>query len=260
MQPRHSIIIPTLGRPQAVQGAVRSLLREIGDRRDTEVIVVENSAVAQACLSEFCDAIACVRYCHEARPGLSAARHAGARAARSELLTFIDDDVEVAPGWLDAVQAAFADPELSLLGGPGIPRFVGSVPAWFWDFISPAPGGGWMCHWLSLLDLQDDVRGVDPEFIWGLNFSIRRDALERCGGFHPDLVPAVYQRWQGDGETGLARKLAAAGLRADYSQRALVFHLCGADRMDGSYFCRRAYYQGVCDSFTSIRAGNAAQP
>ncbi|MES2632412.1 MAG: glycosyltransferase family 2 protein [Pseudomonadota bacterium] len=260
MQLRHSIIIPTSGRSYCVHSAVRSLLREIGDRRDTQVIVVQSSAVEDARISGFCSAHAGVRYLLEPRPGASAARHAGVGVAESDLLSFIDDDVEVAPGWLDAVQTAFADPELALLGGPSIPRFTSSVPAWFWDFMSPAADGGWMCHWLSLLDLQEDVRDVDPEFIWSLNFSIRRNALESCGGFHPDLVPAPYQRWQGDGETGLARKLAAAGRRADYAQRALVFHACTADRMDAGYFCHRAFFQGVCDSFTSIRAGNAAQP
>jgi hypothetical protein len=83
--------------------------------------------------------------------------------------------------------------------------------------------------------------------------------LYDAGGFHPDLVPQKLNRWQGDGETGLTQKVKAFG-KASYIQDAWLLHLCGPDRLNVEYFKRRAYYQGVCDSFTSIRAGNAPNP
>ena len=111
-----------------------------------------------------------------------------------------------------------------------------------------------MCSWLSLLDVGRDVRNIDPHYIWGLNFCIRKSVLFSCGGFHPDLVPKRYQRWQGDGESGLAGKLRCAGFRADYLKDARVVHHCGPERLSSAYFERRAYYQGVCDSFAEIRS------
>lgn len=62
-------------------------------------------------------------------------------------------------------------------------------------------------EWLSLLDIGQDVPNIDPNYIWGLNFSIRKQTMYDCGGFHPDLVPAYLQCWQGDGETGLTKKI-----------------------------------------------------
>jgi GT2 family glycosyltransferase len=171
-------------------------------------------------------------------------------------LTFIDDDVEVASGWLASIQRGFSDANVAMVGGPSIPKFTGSVPAWFWGFLSRPGIGGWMCGWLSLLDIGRDVPDIDPSYIWGLNFSIRRPVLEKCGGFNPDLVPAQYQRWQGDGETGLANKVRSAGLRAVYMQDAMLMHHCGPDRLNIEYFRKRAYYQGVCDSFSHIRDGH----
>jgi len=196
-----------------------------------------------------------VRYLREPSPGACVARHRGFREAGGEILIFIDDDVEPSPTWLEAIQNAFADPEVGMVGGPSIPKFGGSVPSWFWDFFSPTSYGGWMCGWLSLLDIGHDVQRIDPDYIWSLNMSIRRVIFERCGGFHPDLVPSKLQRWQGDGETGLTRKIKAAGIRADYLQEAMLFHCCGTDRFNAEYFRKRAYFQGVCDSFTQIRAG-----
>jgi glycosyltransferase involved in cell wall biosynthesis len=255
---KSSIIIPSAGRPEAIRVAVRSVLAQAPSEHSAEVLVVDNNtdeSLAQD-MHAYCASLGdVVRYVREPSPGLSAARHRGVDESRGALLTFIDDDVEVMPGWLDAIQRRFDDPNVGMVGGPSIPKFTGSVPAWFWSFLGGTPHGGWMCPWLSLLDLGRSVSGVDPDYIWGLNFSIRRPVLERCGGFHPDLVPPALQRWQGDGETGLTGKVRAAGVRADYVQEALLLHACGPERLNEEYFAKRAFYQGVCASFARIRAG-----
>lgn len=257
---KHSIIIPTAGRPMAIKAAIHSLLQVSPQTCDAEIIIVDNNT-SQALsddLQAYCDTLKNqVRYVREPSPGLSAARHRGVAESNSEWLTFLDDDVEISNSWLSAIQNAFAESEVALIGGPSIPKFTGSIPAWFWDYLAPTPYGGWMCGWLSLLDIGRDVPNINPNFIWGLNFSIRRVVIENCGGFHPDLVPMELQRWQGDGETGLTMKIKEAGYRTDYVNNALVLHLCGPDRLNIDYFKKRAYFQGVCNSFSQIRAGQA---
>jgi glycosyltransferase involved in cell wall biosynthesis len=260
---KSSVIIPTAGRPAALESALRALLALAPSRHDAEILVVDNNgddALCEALRNHCAQFDGAVRYVREPSPGLTAARHRGVREAHGEVLSFVDDDVEVGAGWLAAIQAGFRDLEVGLIGGPSVPRFTGSVPAWFWGFLARTPYGGWMCPWLSLIDVGRDVRGVSPLHLWGLNFSIRRSVLERCGGFHPDLVPAHLQRWQGDGETGLARNVQAAGIRCDYLHDALVFHQCGPERLNPEYFGKRAYYQGVAESFTEVRSGRDPRP
>lgn len=259
----HSIVIPTAGRPVAIRAAIQSVVTQDIASRNTELIVVDNNTdealstdLAKYC-AEWADQL---RYIREPSPGLSAARHRGAQEAKGELLTFLDDDVEVSQTWLQAIQKAFESKDVAMVGGPSIPKFTCSIPAWFWGFMSTTPYSGWMNPWLSLLDIGRDIKNIDPNYIWGLNFSIRKQVMFDCGGFHPDLVPAKYQRWQGDGETGLTRKVRALGLRADYRQDALLHHLCGPDRLNIEYFKKRAYYQGVCDSYTQVRDGTSTQP
>lgn len=252
----HSIIIPTAGRPNSVKTAVESVLTQKQSYPNTELIVVDNNsdpALAKD-LSAYCNKWKDqLRYFHEPTPGLTAARHRGAAEAIGDILTFLDDDVELSDTWLSAIQGAFQNPAIVLVGGPSIPRFTSSIPSWFWDFLEPTPYGGWMHPWLSLLDIGNEVPNIDPNYVWGLNFSIRKQALYSSGGFNPDLVPAQLQRWQGDGETGLTKKIQKLGLRADYIQKALLYHLCGPERLNKEYFIKRAYYQGVCDSFAEIR-------
>lgn len=255
----HSIIIPTADRQESIRRALDALMEDTPAHRNTEIIVVDNSESEENSndLAEHCDLCdGKVKYVREVSPGLTAARHRGVRESSGALLTFIDDDVEVSKTWLAAIRDGFCDPEVAMIGGPSIPRFSSAVPLVFFDLVSPTPYGGWMCSWLSLLDVGKSHRSIDPRYIWGLNFSIRRTVLMQYRGFHPDLVPERLQRWQGDGETGLTSKVASAGLRCDYLQDALVFHRCTADRLCEEYLVKRAYYQGVCDSFESIRAGH----
>jgi glucosyl-dolichyl phosphate glucuronosyltransferase len=255
---RATVIVPTFGRPAAIKGALRSLLA-VGPRKlDTEILVVDNNSdpnLSADLRTECGKAGEPVRYAAEPGLGQTAARHRGAKEARGDLLIYVDDDVEVSSSWLGAFLEAFEDPELSLAGGPSLPTFTGSVPPWLWDFLQPTPFGGWSCGWLSLLDIGKTVREIDPVWIWGLNFAIRKSALLQLGGFHPDLVPAPVQRWQGDGETGLGLRAKSSRVRCSYLQEALLHHVVGADRLTAEYFSKRAYYQGVCDSFTRIRAG-----
>jgi glucosyl-dolichyl phosphate glucuronosyltransferase len=260
---KSSIIIPTIGRPSAIKAAIRSLLAVSPEQHDSEILVIDNNAQEDLAkgLHDYCVSLnGQVRYVREPNPGSTAARHRGINESRGELLTFIDDDVEVSHGWLSAIQRAFENATVAMVGGPSIPKFTDPIPAWFWAFIIPTPYGGWMCSWLSLLDIGKNVEDISPSFVWGLNFSIRRSVIERCGGFHPDIVPPHQVRWQGDGETGLSLKLAAAGFRAVYVQEALLLHLCKADRLSPQYFAKRAYFQGVCDSFTRIRNGKDPRP
>ena len=255
---KSSVIIPTADRPTAIRGTIQSLFAASINTNETEILVVDNGTQEDLAsdLRDYCGSLnRQVRYIRESNPGSTAARHRGIGESSGELLSFIDDDVEVSRGWLGAIHHAFEDPAVALIGGPSIPKFTSSIPAWFWNFLSPTPYGGWMCPSLSLLDNGQDWKDINPIFIFSLNLSIRRSVIHLLGGFHPDIVPSHLQRWQGDGETGLTVKLAASGFRADYVQGALLLHLCGSDRLNPQYFVNRGYFQGICDSFTCIRAG-----
>jgi glucosyl-dolichyl phosphate glucuronosyltransferase len=255
---RASVIIPSLGRSASVQRTLRTLLAADPRKRDVEVLVVDNNSdyAISGFLRECCDSAGDpVRYVAEPSPGATAARHRGAKEAAGDILLFIDDDVDVSPGWLDAILNTFEDPSVGIAGGPSIPVFPGSIPAWFWAFLQPHRDGGWWCGWLSLIDVGRSLEDIDPVWIWTLNFAVRRKVLFELGGFHPDLVPAAMQRWQGDGETGLTYKAQASGVRAVYVQEASVHHNIEPGRLTPEYFAKRAYFQGISDSFTRVRSG-----
>ncbi len=70
------------------------------------------------------------RYEPHSRPlGLNVARNTGVERSTGELVVFVDDDVQVCEGWLDALLAAAGEhPEHEVFTGPILPRLEGSPP------------------------------------------------------------------------------------------------------------------------------------
>jgi glucosyl-dolichyl phosphate glucuronosyltransferase len=252
-----SIIIPTCNRSGPLRRALASLLQVNHLPDDHEVIVVDNASSddTQKVVEEAAKRrpTRSIRYFYEPIPGLLSGRHRGALESKGEICAFIDDDVQVGSEWLLGLSDAFRDVDVVLVGGPSRPNFQVPPPDWLDGFYAIGEGGR-SCGWLSLLDGGDCVKPIQPSYIWGLNFNIRRRTLFNHGGFHPDSIPKPLQRFQGDGETGLACEVAVSGLKALYHPSVLVHHEIPAHRLTIAYFEQRAFYQGVCDSFTQVRA------
>jgi glycosyltransferase involved in cell wall biosynthesis len=252
-----SIIVPTYNRADSLALTLPSLVAQSFPRADCELVVVDNastdatSTVVHSLIREHPHHR--IRYVYEPVPGLLSGRHRGAKEADGQVLVFVDDDIDADPGWLQVIVDSFADPSVQLVGGRNLPRYATAPPSWVEGFWTTTPHGGRACGYLSLLDLGEDALDIDADYIWGLNFSIRTDALFELGGFHPDSLPDQLQHFQGDGETGLTLKATAAGYRAVYRPGALVYHRVPASRLTLGYFRRRAFFQGICDSFTAIR-------
>jgi glycosyltransferase involved in cell wall biosynthesis len=249
-----SAIVPTFNRSSSLRRTLESLATVRGD--ELEILVVDNGSTddTHAVYDEVAarHSARSWRYLEEPMPGLLSGRHAGAHAARGEICAFLDDDVRVAPTWLEALQESFRDPAVALAGGPARPLFAVEPPPWL-EYFWTEDAQGRSCTWLSLFDGGSTRKSLDPRYVWGLNFAIRRTVLFSHGGFHPDCIPKALQRFQGDGETGLSDAVLRAGLRTVYHPGQAVEHEVPAARLTSAYFEARAFYQGVCDSYAEIR-------
>jgi glycosyltransferase involved in cell wall biosynthesis len=193
-----------------------------------------------------------IRYCYEPTPGLHVGRHLGAKESRSDILVYTDDDIIAFPEWLKAVRSAFSDPKVALVGGKILPRWEGEVPDWV-ALFRDTDQYGWSNGYLSILDFGDKRQEIPAFYVYGANFSIRKSVMYECGGFHPDSMPQELIRFRGDGETGLATAIMEKGYKTIYEPKAAVYHRVPPERLTLEYFCRRAFNQGVSDSYTQIR-------
>ncbi len=253
-----SIIVPTYNRSDQLFRTLMSLVNLDFDNKAFEVIVVDNGSTdkTKEVVFDFIKANPSysIRYFYDDIPGLLTGRHRGARESKSEILVFIDDDVHADKGWLTAICNSFDNnANVHLVGGKCLPLYEAEPPKWinyFWNYF---PDGSKMLVDLSLCDYGEIEKLVSPLWIWGLNFSIRKKTLYECGGFHPDSIPKKWQQFQGDGETGLSIKVQEMGYKAMYNPKAIVLHEVPTERMSFTYFDKRKFYQGVCNSYTEIR-------
>ena len=251
---RISVIIPTRDRAKLLAICLESLAGQTMPREEFEVLVIDNGSTDSTAevARSFCDRLNMV-YVFEPDPGLHSGRHAGVRNARSSLLLFGEDDLEVTPGWVAGAVAALADQSVALAGGNLLPKFEGDVPGWLQLWWSRPAYKGKAFGYYGILDFGTGRFDVDPAYVWGGNFAVRKSALEAVGGFHPDGMPEALITRRGDGESYTSRAIRKHVGRVVFDSEITVRHTVAAARMSGKYLEKRAYNQGISDSYTNTR-------
>ena len=219
-----AIIVPTRLRAGYLDVALASIAPQ-ARAASAELIVVDDGPDAETrATAERHDA----RYvAHPHTRGLNAARNTGIAATDAELLVFVDDDVEVRPGWLDALinAAAKLPDEVGVLAGP--------IHARFEDHRFRACGR----EGPPVTALDQGPVDADCDFAWGANMTLRRSALERAGMF--DESRELYgdeQEWQA--------RFKATGGRIRYVAAAALDHRRAGDDARLRALMRAAHARG----------------
>jgi glycosyltransferase involved in cell wall biosynthesis len=172
-----------------------------------------------------------------ARRGANAARNAGIREARGELIVLIDADVEAPAGWLEALLAGAAGaPEREVFGGPIHARLEGGL----------ARGCGREPPPITTLDFGPHDR--DVPHVWSANMMVRRGAVERVGYFDETLLG------RGEEEEWLHRFREAGGLCRYLAGATIIHRRCGRDARLRSLTVA-AYGQGRASRRSDVRMG-----
>lgn len=250
------MILPTRNRSDYLRQALDSILTQTLAPEEFEIIVVDNASTddTRSVVAEYqIKAKFVLKYQLEEALGLHNARHAGVQTALFDTLVFADDDIEADPAWLEAILESFTVGDAVLVGGKNLPKFEGTPPSWLkkkWE--NPCSFGHYLPH-LSILDLGEEIKRVDPYYVFGCNFAIRKEVLIAAGGFHPDSMPKEVLFLRGDGETHICQYVKEQNLNAIYNPKATIYHHVPVSRMEVQYFLDRAYNQGISDSFSNIR-------
>jgi glycosyltransferase involved in cell wall biosynthesis len=110
-----SVIIPHLNQEEHLRVGLEALHAQTKVTAEIEIIVVDNGSTR---LPELvCSAWPDVRLVSERIPGPGPARNRGIVEAQGDILAFIDADCRADPGWIAAIEAAFANPRTRIIGG-----------------------------------------------------------------------------------------------------------------------------------------------
>src|SRR4051812_33022650 len=161
--PEISVVIPVRDGASSLPTLLDSLASQDLDDDRYEVIVVDNAsrdATAEVAAARG------ARVIHEPRPNRSGARNAGARAAGSDVLAFVDADCRAAPGWLSALLACRGR----------APLVAGRVD------IETRPTPNSIEQFESRWRFKQEV-GVSQGWAATANLLVEREAFDAIGGF-----------------------------------------------------------------------------
>ena len=148
----------------------------------------------------------------ERNGGFCAAANAGIAAARGRFIQLLNNDTEVAAGWIEAGLAPFADPTVGVGRTAGLgavrPRLAWIRPATriHWPAGRPSGATASPAHSLPTAPVEE-VFGAS-----GSSAFYRSAALRRAGGFDP-LLGSYYE------DIDLAFRLRWAGYRCLFAPR-----------------------------------------
>ncbi len=223
-----SIIVPTKNRCEAIKDFVKSFnrLRAL-ERIRPEIIFGDNNSTDNTlellkATSEYFPVP--LRILNVTRPGKSAVLNAAIRAARGDILAFLDDDVILEERWLEAVEKFFARSSYPIAQG-----IIRMAPP-----ESEDP---------EVIELQQRYRTIpyldfdghigDLHSLNGANFAVRREVFERIGSFDERLGPGASGTSE---DVELGRRMVRAGLKIGYMTEAIVYHRVDRPRLTEAYF------------------------
>src|SRR5262249_21213195 len=195
--PLVSVVVCALGGERTLKRCLQSL-GELAYPK-FEVIIVADSGSAS--VSEVAAPFPQFRVIGQSNQGLGAARNAGVKAARGEIIAFVEPDFAVDSDWLTFIVRAMQEGDLDACCGPAYvpyqtPKLAACVAAARPSLPSTSFGDAM-------------ARG---------NLAFTKHALQRAGGFE--------QKYRGfEADVDLCRKIEGSGAKLGYSPVALVWNL-----------------------------------
>jgi glycosyltransferase involved in cell wall biosynthesis len=243
-----TVCICTHDRPRYVRDCLDGLRRQTV-ARDRFLVLLVDSASGPAAAEE----LAALAEAHHARlirldqPGVSIARNAGAWAARTPFIAYIDDDAIPAADWVETILDAVAQPgrRPALIGGRILPKWEAPLPSWW-----PASLKGV----LSIIEHEGKgeyrtaavPKGLEP---YAANMVVNVLSLLAAGGFGT-AAGRYGNSLLSDEEVQLAWILQDAGYSVRYDSRITVYHQIQARRMQPGWLLSRLYWQGASTVLT----------
>lgn len=210
--PKLSVCIVTYERPEFLHRCLESL--HAGLDKGAEIVVVDASAADRREMVKAIDPAVVFVHAPELAGWMTRSRNAALRRVRGEIVSFLDDDVVLRPGWQAALLGAFEDPTVSAVAGrtrngaPGEERYDRPVGRLL-------PDGTLTDGFASLPEAPVDVdHGI------GANMSFRRSVLAELGGFRDDYPGTAMRE-----DTDIFLRVRAIGGRTVFVPDAAVDHL-----------------------------------
>lgn len=230
-----SIIICTHNRLDDLINVLESLKNQVLNREDVELIIVDNRSHdgTSDFLLQYCRQGKNIKSTFESEIGLSNARNRGWKEAVGKFVGYSDDDALIPPEWVSTALEIIHEEKYPLFGGPYYPFYKNQQPNWFKDKYGSS-------YWLP-----DKECVLDGRYLVGGNMFIRRDILEKLGGFSDQYGMSGGNLGYNE-ETIFQIRLLQSDphIKIFYTPRLYIKHLVSDQKMDPLWAIKRYLKQG----------------
>ena len=205
-----TVVISSRNRRQMLRDTVDSVLA--ARRVPTEIVVVDQSPIADPDLERGTVRGCSVRYQHSPTPGVSRGRNLGIQLASNDVVVMLDDDMLVQDDTLERLTAAH--------GGPGSKtvttgRLLEAPP--------DRPGLSQPAGALVTSEKAETFRGRQPyQVVPGPNIALTRSVVLEIGGYDERLGPGT--RFPAAEDHDLSFRLLDAGCEVRHVPDAVALH------------------------------------
>lgn len=206
--PAVTVVIPTVGRPslRRLLVALSQSARRPGAAQPPAVVVVDDRPPGQGPLAGLpATPAGSVEVLASGHRGPAAARNVGWRAATSDWVAFLDDDVVPNPDWVEALAADLRDLPADVAGSQG-------------RLSVPVPEGRAPTDW------ERQVAGLATACWATADLAYRRQVLEEVGGFDERFRRAYRE------DTDLGLRVTRAGYLIVRGERGATHPVGSASR------------------------------
>jgi GT2 family glycosyltransferase/glycosyltransferase involved in cell wall biosynthesis len=268
-----TIVIPTIGKAEMVSECIASCRKFVPNGTSIEFIVVEDGGSDRGDVQ----ALRKAAREHDFRLilnhqnlGFSASVNRGMRRARGRFVVLCNNDVVFFQPWLEPLEQAFArDPKLGIVGA----RLLYPNETIQHAGMDKMPGSLNWVHSHGTLP-ADHPAANQSRYVWavtGALFAVRRETLERLGGFSTAYATA-YE------DLDYCLHAWAHGIHVGYSADVVAYHLEGhtrgataaqkqkrplwaeRERAGQAYFERKWAFLRNVEDFGSLRALAEREP
>lgn len=208
-----SFIIPTFNRGQVLLRTVEMLLAQHSPAHD--IIVVDQSTdtpTEVAARMKVWHDSGQIQWVRQELPNASMARNRGALASSGEVIVFLDDDIEVGPGFAASYQKAFSDPEVLGVAGQVLEGDYETVSVR--DPRASDVDYGWMfCQ-------RNYDKPFTGSFVMAGNMGVRRKDFMEVGGMDENFPRGAFRE-----ESDFAMRWRKSGRVFHYRPDVSIHHL-----------------------------------
>jgi GT2 family glycosyltransferase len=241
MKPSISIIIATSGRVEKIERLLDSINRARSRERISHEIVIANNATDETKASgveslarEFDskDGVRCWQV-REPIAGKCRAQNKTIPLTQGEIVAFLDDDLEVRPEWLEAIETFFQNYSHDAMQGSVIMRPEDQKN----EKLQKA------LYRYRTVDFVNygSAAGSDLRTLTGGNMALRRGVFDRVGMFDERLGPGGFGISE---DVEFAQRVLKAGLRIGWQPKAAVYNELDPSRLNEEAFRLRHEAQG----------------